>query len=169
VGSFAWVPSAVRELAYNFALSIGDCSHSFTPDAIVQAWWSCGMLTGQLLRYVLVGLANTAIGYGCILLLRYGLHWSDLAANAGGYGMGACASYLLNRSFTFQSQRRHGQALPRFVLAMALCYALNAAVLLACLQWLHWPSFASQALALCAYTVAFFVLSRTLVFRAEAG
>lgn len=127
------------------------------------------MLTGQVIRYLLVGLANTGIGYGCILLLRYGLQWGDLAANAGGYAIGACVSYGLNRSFTFQSQRRHRQALPRFVLAMALCYALNAAVLLGALQWLHWPSFASQALALCAYTVAFFVLSRTLVFRPDTA
>lgn len=118
----------------------------------------------QFTRYILIGLVNTAVGYGCILLLRYGLHWGDLAANAGGYGVGACISYALHRSFTFNSQRRHRQALPLFLLCMGLCYALNTAVLFMALNWLDWPSFACQALGMLVYNLAFFGLGRVVVF-----
>lgn len=122
------------------------------------------MVSAQVARYVLVGLLNTAVGYGCILLLRYGLDWHDLAANASGYGVGACMSYALNKRFTFNSQHTHRRAVPRYVLTICVCYALNAAMLYAGLHWLGLPSFTSQALSLGVYNVAFFLLSRALVF-----
>lgn len=126
------------------------------------------MSSNQLLRYLLVGLVNTAVGYGCILLLRYGLHWHDLAANTAGYALGACVSYVLNRSYTFRSRNQHRHALPRFVLMVGLCYALNAGVLLLALHWLGLPSYVGQALAMVTYNVAFFVISRQFVFNSPA-
>lgn len=123
------------------------------------------MMSTLVKRYVFVGLANTAVGYGCILLLRYGLGTRDLTANAGGYVLGAITSYALNRNFTFRSQRSHLRTAPLFVASICACYALNAAILMLALHTLSWPSFAAQAAGMIAYNIAFFVLNKSLVFK----
>jgi putative flippase GtrA len=119
----------------------------------------------SFLRFALVGLANTAVGYGVILLLHYGLGAPPRTANAGGYVIGALLSYALNRVFTFGSQRPHGQAMPRFVAAIAACFVLNLLVLEAGLRVLALPVALAQALAMASYTLAFYLVSRYIVFR----
>jgi putative flippase GtrA len=49
------------------------------------------------------------------------------AAFAGAV-VGACVVYLLNRRFTFASNRSHAATLPRFALVAALGAVLNGAV-----------------------------------------
>lgn len=117
------------------------------------------------LRFVLVGLANTAVGYAVIMLLHYGLGVEPVPANVGGYLIGALLSYTLNRNFTFASNRPHAEALPRFGLAVVVCFLLNLMVLNLCLTVFLLPVALAQALAVCAYTVAFYFASRFLVFR----
>ena len=119
----------------------------------------------SFVRFVLVGLVNTAVGYGVILFLHYGLQMSPLWANVGGYAVGGLLSYLLNRSFTFASSKPHSQALPRFGAAMAACFALNLMVLEFGLSVLALPVPAAQALAIGSYTVAFYLVNRLAVFR----
>ena len=82
----------------------------------------------SLPRFVLVGLANSAVGYGLILVFHYGLGASAMVANLGGYTMGGLLSYVLHRNFTFESGRPHAQALPRFAILVASCFALNLVV-----------------------------------------
>jgi putative flippase GtrA len=123
----------------------------------------------QGLRFVLVGLVNTGIGFSVILGLHYLLHWSPMLANAGGYGVGGVVSYLLSRGFTFRSNRAHRDALPRFVVAVAACFALNLVTLQAVGQWLSWPGWAAQALAVLSYNLGFFVLSRQWVFAPKSA
>lgn len=118
----------------------------------------------QGLRFVLVGLVNTGIGFAVILALHYLLHWPPMLANAGGYLVGAVVSYLLSRGFTFQSSRAHRDALPRFVVAVSACFLLNLATLQGAAQWLHWPGWLAQALAVLSYNISFFLLSRQWVF-----
>ena len=117
-----------------------------------------------LLRFLLVGLANTAIGYGLIMYLHYGLAVPHFYANTAGYVAGGAVSYWLNRHFTFESERSHSAALPLFVGAVLVCFALNAAVLALALNVWKLPFPAAQALAMFSYTAAFFVLNKFVVF-----
>ena len=113
-----------------------------------------------------MGLANTAVGYAVILVLHYGLGFGPMLANVGGYAIGAALSYGLNRRFTFASDRPHGQALPRFGIAMMSCFALNLAVLKVGMSVLALPVALAQALAMASFTISFYLASRFLVFRA---
>ncbi len=124
------------------------------------------MISSTVLRFTLVGLVNTAVGYGVILLLHYGLGIDPVPANAGGYLSGLLLSYALNRRYTFASRRPHGQALPRFGMAAAGCFALNLLVLQVGLAVLALPVALAQALAVGSYSVAFYFANRWLVFRA---
>ena len=116
-------------------------------------------------RFVLVGLTNTAVGYLVIMLLHYGLDVEPVRANVGGYLIGTLLSYTLNRNFTFVSARPHAEALPRFGLAVVSCFLLNLMVLNLCLAIFLLPVSLAQALAVCAYPIAFYFASRFLVFR----
>jgi len=120
-----------------------------------------------LARFALVGVINTAIGFAAILLgLRLGL--GDYAANATGYGLGLGVSYVLNRSWTFRAANVPSVAeFGRFAAAFGLAYGANLGVLglgraagLAGQPLLHLAG-------LGIYSVLFFVLSRTIVFRKE--
>ena len=124
------------------------------------------MINSSFVRFALVGLANTLVGYTVILLLHYGLGISPVLANTGGYLIGFLLSYGLNRSFTFVSKRPHVQALTRFGLAAACCFVLNLMVLEFSVSVIALPIVFAQALAVGSYTVAFYLSSRFFVFRA---
>lgn len=123
------------------------------------------MIAGQLWRFAAVGALNTAVGYAAILLLQFGADLPPMLANAGGYLIGFGLSYTLHRSWTFGSRQHHGRALPLFALAVLAAFAINLLVLEACLRWAGWPVAVAQAVAVSSYAVAFFLLSRSLVFR----
>ncbi len=117
-----------------------------------------------LFRFLLVGLANSAIGYSVVMGFHYALGASPLVANIWGYLVGGLVSYVLNRKFTFGSRRTHAETLPLFVACVAVCFALNAAVLLFLTRVIHLPFPLAQAGAMVAYTGAFYVLNRLVVF-----
>jgi putative flippase GtrA len=118
----------------------------------------------QFARFIAIGLVNTAIGFGIFAALQLGAGWSPFAANLTGYAVGWLVSYTLNRRFTFRSGRSHGSAVPRFVFVAALAFGLNALVLFACLELLSFPPLVAQAIAMIAYTLFFYLLSRYVVF-----
>lgn len=122
------------------------------------------VIDAALFRFLLVGLANTAIGYSVVMGCHYALGASPLVANIWGYLAGGFVSYVLNRTFTFGSRRTHAEALPLFAVCVAACFALNAAVLVFLMRVLHLPFPLSQAGAMVAYTGAFYVLNRLVVF-----
>jgi putative flippase GtrA len=124
------------------------------------------MKTHAFVRFLLVGLLNTAVGYAVILGLQYGIGMDRRLANVGGYLIGGMVSYVLNRRYTFASERAHAQALPRFALAALACFGLNLAVLEFASGVLALPGAVAQALAIGSYTVAFYAVSRCQVFRA---
>lgn len=122
------------------------------------------MTENTFLRFALVGVANTAVGYGVILLFQYALGAPPVAANLAGYSIGSLLSYGLNRLFVFQSRRTHLHALPRFGAATVGCFLLNLLVLQSCIG-LGMPAFLAQALAVMSYTISFYFVNRFLVFR----
>lgn len=122
-----------------------------------------------LFRYLTVGVVNTAMGYGVILLLQWGWNVSPVLANASGYGLGMIVSYALNRWYTFQSHRSHSASVPLFFAATLLCYLLNVICLQFALQFMHWPAAIAQAAAVLAYTVSFYFASRYWVFGPQDG
>jgi len=125
------------------------------------------VIDAALLRYLVVGVVNTLLAFGLVLLLQEVVGLSPFTANAAGYAAGLVCSYFLNRHFTFKSRRRHREALPAFAAAAALSYALNLAVLAAALQWARLPAVVAQTLAAVSFTACFYVLSRVFVFHAE--
>ena len=125
-------------------------------------------LVGQVGRYGLVGLFNTALGFGVIAALEFGLGLSPYLANAGGYAAGFAAGYLLTRVFVFKARDKVGASTVRYLIAVAVCYGLNLAVLTLGRTILPRTNLFQLFAQLCAmgtYTVALFLASRYFVFR----
>ena len=81
-------------------------------------------------RFILVGLVNTAVGYGVMFglynltpLNTWGSRWQciDSAAN---YLVGSIVSFFLNKHFTFRIQERGAGVVLRFVLNITVCWLL---------------------------------------------
>lgn len=122
-----------------------------------------------LLRYGMAGALNTAIGYAVIAALDIGLGVDSHLANLAGYLVGLSISYLLQRSFVFQSQAPHRRSLVRYGMAAAAAFLLNQAVLSLGLRVLGGEDLDRAIAQLCAigaYSIVFFALLKLWVFRA---
>lgn len=123
---------------------------------------------GEILRYGLVGLANTGLGLTVILAVKFLLHAPPILANACGYGVGIVASFLLNRGFVFRSQAKVGAAGLRYGLSVAFAYGINLFVLILAEKGLpQTPLFQAcdQLFAMGAYTISLYLLSRSFFFK----
>ncbi|WP_309605729.1 GtrA family protein [Phenylobacterium sp.] len=134
----------------------------------LASWRPSAELIGLLSRFGLVGLANTALGFGVIAALDIGLGVNRQVANALGYGAGMVLSFILNRTFVFHSRDRPRATAPKFVASLLIAFCLNQAVLFAVSQVLGGSTperLAAQLVAMASYTGAFFLLCRLWVFR----
>ena len=122
-------------------------------------------MIARLMRFVLTGLANSAVGWAVI----FGGLWAGLSgvvANAAGYGVGLILSFTLNRRFVFGvGGAVSAREVARFLAAFALAYGVNLAVLIAAQNVLGEGSALAQLPALAAYVAVSFVLSQWFVFR----
>ncbi len=116
-------------------------------------------------RFVAVGVANTVVGFATVLTASEWLGANAILANAAGLLAGFLLGFQLNRLWTFRGSRPVAMAMPRYLLAFALSYAINLGILtLALGAGLH--PWLAQAVALAAYSVVFFCLCRLIVFPA---
>ncbi|MBS8264343.1 GtrA family protein [Mesobacillus boroniphilus] len=80
------------------------------------------------LKFLLVGVLNTFVGMGLMLLLKNGLDWPFWYATFTGNTIGAAVSFLLNRTFTFNSSVPIQIGGPRFIIVVLACYFLSFSI-----------------------------------------
>lgn len=118
------------------------------------------------IKYILIGLVNTAVGYSLIfgfMLFKF----SPEISNFFGYLFGIQVSYILNKKFNFKSNNRHSNDLPRFLISMAVAYILNLAMLVILYRLLGLNPYVSQFVSGVVYIMVGFCLSRFWVFRVK--
>ncbi|WP_088282562.1 GtrA family protein [Ideonella sp. A 288] len=121
-------------------------------------------LSAEFVRYLLAGLANTAVGYAAFLALLWGAGLGPRAANAGSYAVGLCLALLLNRYFVFEGATVTPGAVVRFAAGFGVAYALNLATLWRLLD-LGVPPAWAQLVAMAVYTIGFYAINRLWVWR----
>ena len=100
------------------------------------------LLDPTLFRFILVGLVNTAVGYGVMFGLYNlaGLHtWGDTGywiSSAANYIVGSVVSFFLNKHFTFQNREKGAGVVLRFALNIAVCWALAYGLAKPVMIWL---------------------------------
>ena len=88
----------------------------------------------KFLGYCLSGFAATGTHYVTMVLLVWRWEGHEIVASCVGFVVGALVKYPLNYWVNFASRQRHVVAVPRFVVGLALGFALNAIVLAVLLQ-----------------------------------
>ncbi|MGV2938803.1 GtrA family protein [Mesobacillus sp. LC4] len=82
----------------------------------------------EFIKFLLVGLLNTLVGMGLMLILKNGLEWPFWYATFTGNTVGAIVSYLMNRTFTFNSKVPIQVGIPRFSAVVLACYIFSYSI-----------------------------------------
>lgn len=77
-----------------------------------------------LLKFLLVGCANTLCSMFIMYLLYNLAHFGYWGSSATAFFLASILSFFLNRSFTFQSQEGVRKTALRFSINVAVCYLL---------------------------------------------
>jgi putative flippase GtrA len=120
-------------------------------------------LMAQLLRFGLVGAANTALTLAAYSAL-VALGTPVALAAAIGWGAGALNGFVLNRAWTFRGSARGALSAARYAVVALAGSALNAALVSVAVSVYHLPHFAGELAVLPPVTVLSFLLCRGWVF-----
>lgn len=121
-------------------------------------------LGAQFTKFVLSGGAGTAVQYLALIVLVKLFALPPGRASMAGAIAGAIVVYLLNRRFTFGSDRRHRETLPRFAL-MAIAGALMNGALVGYLSAAGLNFLLAQMVATVVVLVFNFIVSKLWIFR----
>lgn len=119
----------------------------------------------QFSIFVLVGVANTALGYSVIFGCLYLAGMSPEFSNIIGYLIGLVASYFLHRNYTFRSKRQPKTEFFNFVVVFLIAYVANLATLIILVRALEAHAGFSQIIAGAVYVATSYLLNRNYVFR----
>lgn len=105
-----------------------------------------GKVLSQPMRFGLVGVLNTAIGYLAYLLgLALGLNYVTAATVS--HAIGVTNSFFWNKYWTFRSRGEARSELARFVSVYAVTYVANLVLLALMVEVVGWDARISQAIA----------------------
>jgi putative flippase GtrA len=82
-------------------------------------------MKNSFIRFILVGIVNTIVGLSCMYLFLHAAGLSYWVSTFLGNAIGACVSYILNRSFTFKSQNSVKKSAFRFIIVILCCYFIS--------------------------------------------
>lgn len=118
-------------------------------------------------KFLIVGVANTGLGYAVIFACMYLAGLNPELSNAAGYAVGLIASYFLNRHFTFRSIQRRSTEFVRFAIVFLIAYTANLAVLIVLVRALAGHAGLSQVIAGIFYIGTAYILNKYYVFSAS--
>ena len=82
-------------------------------------------LDKKLIKFLLVGLVNTAVGAGVMFLLYNFGHFNYWFSSACNYIVGGIVSFFLNKYFTFTNYEKSFKQVLYFICTLAVCYILS--------------------------------------------
>ena len=118
------------------------------------------VMTGEFLRFLVMGGTNTVVAYGIYLLL---LNWMRYEyAYAIGYGVGIVMAYVLSATFVFRQPLRKRSAM-RFPLVYVAQFLISLVLLKVAIELVHLPPWLGLAFAVVLTIPVTFALSRWVV------
>lgn len=104
------------------------------------------LLATQFLTFAAVGVMGFIAHYGTLVALVEGFGVHPVLGSALGFTAGGLVNYAMNYRFTFRSQRRHVEAMPRFFTIAGLGLVLNTALMALLVEHLAVPYLPAQVL-----------------------
>ena len=119
--------------------------------------------SGEVFRFLIGGVLNIVVGYGCYLIL---LHWLRYGvAYAGAYLVGLAVSYVFNALFVFRQPMRLRSALG-YPLVYIAQFLLGLILLKILIEGLHIPEWLAP-LAVNVLTIPVTFLASRLIMRSN--
>lgn len=118
----------------------------------------------QFVVFALVGAVGTAGHYAVLIALVQGEIASVPVATTCGFAVGAFINYGLNYRFTFNSGKRHAEALPKFLLVASSGALLNYAIMWWLTHQTSWHYLLAQLGTTALVLVWNFLLNRAWTF-----
>jgi putative flippase GtrA len=122
------------------------------------------MLPISLLRFLIVGMANTLVGLSVIWIAKEMVGVGDALANISGYVVGVTVSFVLNKRWSFSFRGDRGASLLRFLLVFAMAYSANLVSVLGAIALTGRDSFWFQVCGVLPYTTLFYLGCRFYAF-----
>lgn len=122
-------------------------------------------MLGSLIRYGMVGAVGTLAHYAILVALVERGGVAPPVATAIGFATGAVINYALNVRFTFQSERPHREALPRFLLVALGGMFVNSGIVALGTEVLHIPYMIPQIIATAVVVLITFGVNRVWTFQ----
>lgn len=122
------------------------------------------ILQYSFIKYLMVGMINTLVGFGIIFILMYRGLLPEIA-NFIGYLCGFILSFILNKYFTFKSKNYVKSEFIRFALSMGIAYLINLLILVISYRYFGINEYISQIIAGIFYTLSGYLLSKFYAFK----
>ncbi|UJS15925.1 MAG: GtrA family protein [Candidatus Jettenia sp.] len=125
------------------------------------------VLIRQFLKFSFVGVLNTIITLSTIFIFMKLFNTRYLTANIIGYILGFANSFILNKKWTFHSNKSCKREIISFIVIFLICYELQLGLLILLKEVLLTPIGIAQVLAMVFYTGLNFLGNKFVTFRAE--
>jgi glycosyltransferase involved in cell wall biosynthesis/putative flippase GtrA len=122
-----------------------------------------------LIRFLIVGVANTLVGLSTIYIAMYFLQLDMVHANVIGYSVGILLGFALNKNWTFSNNDHIVSSFIRYLLVLAVAYVANLTTVLFTNTHFDLNPYIAQSLGIIPYTVIGFLGSRYFAFRTQRG
>ena len=86
-------------------------------------------MTKQFMCFTAMGAVSTAAHYAILVALVHMMAADPVAASIGGFVAGAFVNYVANYHVTFQSKKRHEEAIIKFLSVALLGLGLNTLIM----------------------------------------
>jgi len=87
-------------------------------------------LATQFLKFAGIGVIGTGAHYTVLISLMELSKATPVVASSAGALVGALINYFLNYQFTFQSNKRHTEALAKFLIIAGIGFVLNGLLMM---------------------------------------
>ena len=101
----------------------------------------------KFMRFAAVGVIGTLAHYLTLVIIVEAADARPLLGSSIGFIVGAFVNYALNYRFTFDSRRRHREALPRFYLIATIGFLFNGTIFWMLTEPLAWHYLLAQLIA----------------------
>ncbi len=119
----------------------------------------------SLRRFVIVGVAGTALQLTLFALFVHGFGWEPRFATILATSCGYVQSFVLHRIWSFEARDGEiGRQAPRFVVVSVLAVGVNVLVLSILLHAFEWPDLLSEAIAIGPQALMSYIGNRTWSF-----
>ena len=118
----------------------------------------------SIIRFLIVGLANTLVGFSVIWVFEELMGIGNLISNLLGYVFGVCVSFIFNRRWSFSFHGEWLGSFLRFLVVFVIAYGTNLIVVFGAMALVHSDSVLLQLFGMPPYSIVFYFGCRRYAF-----